>query len=103
MQETVSAHMEQLKSLSQSEESRQQVLAETYAKTKEIEKLKSAFFSSMTHQLADEVAQIQGGADKLYESGGDIDNEERRQVLKDIERDGGRGTELVNERLSSNK
>jgi nitrogen fixation/metabolism regulation signal transduction histidine kinase len=36
MQETVSAHMEQLKSLSQSEESRQQVLAETYAKTKEM-------------------------------------------------------------------
>lgn len=102
MQETVSAHMEQLKSLSQSEESRQQVLAETYAKTKEIEKLKSAFFSSMTHQLADEVAQIQGGADKLYESGGDIDNEEMRQVLKDIERDGVRVTEILNDMLNSN-
>ena len=78
------------------------VLAETYAKTTEIEKLKSAFFSSMTHQLADEVAQIQGGADKLYESGGDIDNEEMRQVLKDIERDGVRVTEILNDMLSSN-
>ena len=102
MQETVSAHMEQLKSLSQSEESRREALAQTYAKTKEIEKLKSAFFSSMTHQLADEVAQIQGGADKLYESGGDIDNEEMTQVMKDIERDGVRVTEILNDMLSSN-
>ena len=102
MQETVSAHMEQLKSLSQSEESRREALAQTYTKTKEIEKLKSAFCSSMTHQLADEVAQIQGGADKLHESGGDIDNEEMRQVLKDIERDGVRVTEILNNMLSSN-
>ncbi len=56
----------------------------------------------MTHQLADEVAQIQGGADKLYESGGDIDNEEMRQLLKDIERDGVRVTEILNNMLSSN-
>ena len=102
MQETVAGHLEQLKNLSQSEESRQEVLAQTYAKTKEIGKLKNAFFSSMTHQLADEVAQIQAGADKLYERKGNLEEEEMKQVFKDIENNGVRVTEILNDMLTGN-
>ena len=102
MQETVAGHMEQLKNLSQSEESREKVLAETYAKTREIEKLKSAFFSSMTHQLADTVAQIQEGSDKLHECSRDIEDEEMMQVLTGIERDGMRLTEILKDMLTGN-
>ncbi len=100
MLQSVSRHMEQLQDLSQKEDAAQNALAQTYARTQEIKKQRAAFFSNMTHQMADVTAAIQNSVDRLNESGSDMSEEETRAALESIERNGSRVTEILNEMLN---
>ena len=100
MLQSVSRHMEQLQDLSQKEDAAQNALAQTYARTQEIKKQRAAFFSNMTHQMADVTAAIQNSVDRLNESGSDMSEEETRAALENIERNGHRVTEILNDMLN---
>ena len=100
MLQSVSRHMEQLQDLSQKEDAAQNALAQTYARTQEIKKQRAAFFSNMTHQMADVTAAIQNSVDRLNESGSDISDDETRAALESIERNGHRVTEILNDMLN---
>ena len=100
MLQSVSRHMEQLQDLSQKEDAAQNALAQTYARTQEIKKQRAAFFSNMTHQMADVTAAIQNSVDRLNESGSDMSEEETRAALESIERNGHRVTEILNDMLN---
>lgn len=100
MLQSVSRHMEQLQDLSQKEDAAQNALAQTYARTQEIKKQRAAFFSNMTHQMADVTAVIQNCVDRLNESGTDMEDEDTKAALESIERNGSRVTEILNEMLN---
>jgi len=100
MLQSVSRHMEQLQDLSQKEDAAQNALAQTYARTQEIKKQRAAFFSNMTHQMADVTAAIQNSVDRLNESGSDMSEEKTRAALESIERNGHRVTEILNDMLN---
>ena len=101
MQESVSDHMGRLMDLSRKEVSRREDLDVTYAKTKEAEKYRSAFFSRMTHQMADVTTDIQADVDRLNESGGVMNENERKHILDSIERNGLKVTEILADMLSA--
>lgn len=101
MQESVSDHMGRLMDLSRKEVSRREDLDVTYAKTKEAEKYRSAFFSRMTHQMADVTTDIQADVDRLNESGGVMNENERKPILDSIERNGLKVTEILADMLSA--
>ena len=103
MQKSISDHMERLMDLSRKEESRREDLALTYAKTKEVEKHRSTFFGKMTHQMADVTTDIYVEVDKLYESGGVMNEKELEQVLDRIESNGVKVTEILSDMLSAKK
>lgn len=103
MQKSIADHMERLMDLSRKEESRREDLALTYAKTKEAEKHRSAFFSKMTHQMADAATDIYVDVDKLYESDGVVDEQELEQILDSIESNGFKITEILSDMLSAKK
>ena len=100
MLHSVAQHMEQLQVLSQKEDAAQNALAQTYARTKEIKKQREAFFSNMTHQMADVTAVIQNSVDKLNESGADMKEDETKTALESIERNGDRVTGILNDMLN---
>ncbi|MBQ9411055.1 MAG: HAMP domain-containing protein [Bacteroidales bacterium] len=100
MQKSISDHMERLMDLSKKEESRKEDLAATYAKTKKAEKHRTAFFGKMTHQMADVTTDIYAAVDKLYESGGVMDEKEQEEILDSIERNGIKVTEILSDMLS---
>lgn len=101
MMKALKKHMDQLQNLSASEVSRQIVLSRTYAKTKGIEKQRNAFFSNMTHQMADVVAEIRDSMDTLGDEGLKMDEAETIQVLDNIEKNGVRVTEILTDMLNS--
>ena len=101
MQHSVAEHMEQLQDLSRKEAANQEALAQTYEKTKEIQKHKAKFFDNMTHQMADVTAEIRYNVDKLCESGTDMEEEETKTVLKNIEKNGQTVTEILNDLLNA--
>ena len=103
MTKALSDHIEQLQNLSVNEAARQEVLAQTYEKTKEIDKLRSAFFSNMTHQMADVVSDIQSDMDKLDNDGGDMEEQELRNVLDSIERNGIKVTDILSDMLNAKR
>lgn len=103
MQMSISDHMQRLMDLSRNEESRREDLAITYAKTKEAEKHKSAFFGKMTHKMADVTTDLYADVDKLYESGGDMDKKELEQILDSIDNNGVKVTEILSDMLSAKK
>ena len=95
MQKSISDHMERLMDLSRNEESRRDELAITYAKTQEAEKYTSDFFSRMTHQMADVTTDIQAEVDRLNENAGTMNEDELKQLLESIERNGLKVTEIL--------
>lgn len=101
MVKAISGQLEQLQSLSQSEEARQKDLAETYARTRKIEKHRSTFFSNMTHQMADAAGEIQASVDRIREDDGKTEENRQRQVLDQIEKAGLRITDILNEMLNT--
>lgn len=103
MQKSISDHMERLRDLSQKEESRREDLAITYAKTKEAEKHRSKFFGKMTHQMADITTDLYAGVDKLYESGGVMNEKELKKILDSIDKNGLKVTEILSDMLSIKK
>lgn len=102
MLHAVAGHMEQLENLSQKEAQHQDALARTYARTKEIQKHKAAFFGNMTHQMADVTAEIRESVDKLCESGADMSKDDEVKVLNSIEMNGNKVTEILNDMLHAN-
>ena len=101
MTQALSGHIEQLQNLSVNESARQDILARTYEKTKEIDKLRSAFFSNMTHQMADVVADIQTDMGKLDNDGREMEESELKDVLDSIERNGIKVTDILSDMLNS--
>ena len=101
MQQSISDHMERLLDLSRKEESRMEDLDVTYAKTKEAEKHRSAFFNKMSHQMVDVTTDLYEGVDKLYESGGNLDEKELEKILDNIDRNGVKVTEILSDLLSA--
>ena len=101
MQKAISDHMENLQNLSIKEEERRKDLALTYAKTKEAEKYRSAFFSKMTHQMADVTSEIQDDIDRLNESGEIMNENELRQVLSSIEKNALKVNEILGDMLNA--
>ena len=101
MLHSVADHMEQLQSLSQKENAHQAALSETFARTKEIKKQREVFFGNMTHQMVDVTAKIQSSVDRLSGSDGNMEDNDRHQVLDNIERDGHRVAEILNDMLNA--
>ena len=101
MMHAVADQMEQLQNLSRKEAGHQDTLASTYERTKEIQRHKAAFFGSMTHQMADVTADIQDSVDRLCEFGAQMGEDEARQVLDGIEKNGLRITEILNDMLNA--
>lgn len=62
---------------------------------------KAKFFDNMTHQMADVTAEIRYNVDKLCESGTDMEEEETKTVLKNIEKNGQTVTEILNDLLNA--
>ncbi len=101
MQHSVADYMEQLQKLSQKEAAHQEALAQTYAKTKEIQRHKAKFFDNMTHQMADVTTEIRNDVDKLCESGAEMGEEETKRVLENIEKNGQKVTEILSDLLNA--
>lgn len=101
MMQALAGHEERLQDLSMNLEERRKVLDDTYAKTKEIERLKSIFFSNMTHQMTDAASDIQDCVDNLSESVVEMDAQQMRDVLGRIENRGIRITEILNDMLNA--
>ena len=100
MQHAVSKHMEQLQSLSQTEAKREETLAKTYERTQVIKEQKVVFFGNMTHQMADVTSALQDNVEKLYESGLDMAEEQKKEVFDNIEKYGQHVTEILNDMLN---
>ena len=103
MQKSISDHMERLMDLSRNEETRREDLAITYARTKEAEKHRSAFFGKMTHQMVDVTSDLYANVDKLYQSGGVMDEKEMEQILDNIDSNGLKVTEILSDLLNAKK
>lgn len=103
MQKSISDYMERIMDLSRNEESRREDLAITYAKTKEAEKHRSKFFGKMTHQMADVTTDLYVGVDKLYESGGVMNEKELKKILDSVDKNGLKVTEILSDMLSAKK
>lgn len=101
MLHSVSDYMEQLQNLSQKEAAQQDELARIYARTKEVQKRKAAFFGNMTHHMVDVTAEIQSGVDKLCEFGAGMGEQETKKILDSIEKNGQRVTEILNDMLNT--
>ena len=103
MQRSISDHMERLMDLSRKEEARREDLAITYARTKEAEKHRSTILGKMTHQMTDVTTDLYADVDKLYESGGVMDEKELNRILDSIDSNGVKVTEILSDMLSIKK
>lgn len=101
MQHAVSAHMDQLQTLSKREAKREETLAKTYAKTQEVKEQKAVFFGNMTHQMADVTSALQDNVDKLHDTDAHLTEAEEKQVFDNIERHGQHVTEILNDMLNA--
>ncbi len=103
MQRSISDHMERLMDLSRKEEARREDLAITYARTKEAGKHRSTILGKMTHQMTDVTTDLYADVDKLYESGGVMDEKELNRILDSIDSNGVKVTEILSDMLSIKK
>ena len=96
MQQSLASHMESLKQLTSTLKERGEKLSIAYEKSKEADRIKTAFLHNMTDQMIEPVSRIAADVSALNENDRTLSNEETGKLVNEIQEQGKKVTELLN-------
>ena len=99
MQQSLSAHVKELEQLTATLNERGEGLQQAYAKTKEGDRLKTAFLHNMTNQMVDPSDSIISTVNALCKDSGQATQEDLDRYVENINSQGKAITELLNNLL----
>ncbi|MBR1546609.1 MAG: HAMP domain-containing protein [Prevotella sp.] len=101
MQQALSAHVGELKRLTEDLRSQGEVLTEAYEQVRESDRVKTAFLHNMTNQMTVPVSAIETDVATLCAHCQEMDSQDANQVVAHIEEQGKVVTVLLNELLDA--